>query len=160
MAWTVPAGMLSWQEEIKAVSTLPEYQNATAVVYIPGTLGEYNVDTGGYTGGTNPEMIYRGRCRIVGLRSAYGDIQAGNPDSIRPIRIQLAENPARLPDNAKVYFTDGGRNANLGSYVFNVNSDFNSSHVAAYTLELRVSMDAKDADPPQFDEDGDYIGAP
>ena len=55
-----------------------------------------------------------------------------------------------MPDNTKAYFTNGGRNANLVNYVFNLNSDFNSSHVAAYTLELTVSMDATDDNKPVF----------
>jgi hypothetical protein len=141
-----------WQDAIKAVSTDPQFQNAAVVLYVPGALGEYNPDTGGYDGegSTDPTLVYSGRCRVVGLRSAGDSVQAGNPDSLKPVRIQLASNPGRMPDNTRAYFTDGGRNANLTSYVFNVNSDFNSSHVAAYTLELTVSMDAVDDDKPVF----------
>lgn len=139
----------SWQDEIKRISTDPEFQNAAVVLYVPGELGEYDPDTGDYEQ-SDPTLIYQGRCRVVGLRSASNDTQAGNPDSLKAVRIQLAVNPDRMPDNTKAYFTDGGRNANLTSYVFNVNSDFNSSHVAAYTLELTVSMDATDDNKPVF----------
>lgn len=141
-----------WEDTIKQVSTDPQFQNAAVVLYVPGALGEYDPDTGNYDGegATDPELVYSGRCRVVGLRSADSSNVASNPDQLKAVRIQLADNPARMPDNTKAYFTDGGRNANLTSYVFNVNSDFNSSHVAAYTLELTVSMDAVDDDKPVF----------
>lgn len=142
----------SWQDEIAQVSTDPEFQNAAVVIYIPAHGGVYDVDTGEYDDETEAELIYEGRCRVVGLRSARGETVAGNPDSLKPVRIQLPSIPTRMPDNTKAYFTDGGRNANLTSYVFNVNSDFNSSHVAAYTLELTVSMDAADEDRPDFED--------
>ena len=140
---------LGWQDAIKAVSTDPEFQNAAVVLYVPGALGEYDPDTGDYEQ-SDPILVYSGRCRVVGLRSADSSNVASNPDQLKAVRIQLADNPARMPDNTKAYFTNGGRNANLTSYVFNVNSDFNSSHVAAYTLELTVSMDAADSTPPVF----------
>lgn len=138
-----------WQDAIKRVSTDPEFQNAAVVLYVPGALGEYDPDSGTYEQ-SDPTLVYSGRCRVVGLRSADSSNVASNPDQLKAVRIQLADNPARMPDNTKAYFTDGGRNANLTSYVFNVNSDFNSSHVAAYTLELTVSMDAADSTPPVF----------
>lgn len=136
-----------WAQEIADISTLPEFQNASVVLFVPGEAS-YNDDDEYVV--NDPTLIYKGRCRVVGLRSAFNDIQAGNPDSLKPVRVQLPEVPPRMPENTQAYFTDGGRNANLTSYVFNVNSDFNSSHVAAYTLELTVSMDAVDNDLPEF----------
>lgn len=138
-----------WQDTIKQVSTDPQFQNAAVVLYVPGAIGEYDPDAGTYEQ-SDPVLVYEGRCRVVGLRSAGDSVQAGNPDSLKPVRIQLPKNPGRMPDNTRAYFADGGRNENLTTYVFNVNSDFNSSHVAAYTLELTVSMDATDEDRPVF----------
>jgi hypothetical protein len=138
-----------WADEIAAVSTLPEFQNAAVVIYTPGELGDYDPDTGEYEEG-DATLLYSGRCRVVGLRSSRPGDAGYDPDALKSVRIQLPNVPVRIPNNAKAYFTDGGRNANLTTYVFNVNSDFNSSHVAAYTLELTVAMDITDADPPQF----------
>lgn len=141
-----------WQDEIKRVSTDPQFQNAAVVIYVPGTLGEYNPSTGNYDGdgATDPTLVYSGRCRVVGLRSARGDNVAYDPDSLKSVRVQLAENPSRIPNQARAYFTNGGRNANLTMYEFAVNMDFNSSHVAAYTLELTVAGDLTDDDRPVF----------
>lgn len=138
-----------WQDEIRRVSTDPQFQNATIVIYIPGALGEYNPDTGNYEQ-SDPTLVYSGRCRVVGLRSARGDNVAYDPDSLKSVRVQLAENPSRTPNQARAYFTDGGRNANLTTYEFAVNMDFNSSHVAAYTLELTVAGDVTDSARPVF----------
>jgi hypothetical protein len=143
-----------WAEEIAEVSTLPEFMNATVVIYTPGGVGEYDPDTNTYETG-DPVLHYNGRARVVGVRSARDDIQAGNPSTLKSVRLQVPREgiPGPIPDQARAYFTDGGRNPILTQYIFTVNSDFNSSHVAAYTLELTVAMDITDADPPAFEED-------
>lgn len=143
---------------IEANSTRPEFQNASIVIYQPGEVGEYDPDTGEYEQ-TDPTLLYRGQARIVGLRSYRADEADFNPTALKPVRVQVKRDgiEGRVVNNCKAYFTDGGRNPQLTSLVFNVNSDFNSSHVAAYTFEMTVDLDAVDDTPPQFDDDGDYV---
>jgi hypothetical protein len=143
--------------EIAELTTDPEWQNATCVIYIPAIGGEYDVDTGTYTGGSDPELIYRGRARAVGIRYHTNDSQASNPTALKGVRLQIVDRTlGRIPDQARVYFSDGGRNPQLTEYVFTINSDFNSSHVASYTFELTVDVEAA-GNQPEFDEDGDYV---
>lgn len=142
-----------WAAEVAEISTLPEFQNAHIVLYTPGDPGDLDVDTGQYSGGTDAVLIYDGQARVVGIRSYRESQENSNPTALKPVRVQI---PAvgltlgRVQNNAKAYFIDGGRNAQLVDYIFNVNSDFNSSHVAAYTFELTVDVDAVDDDKPVF----------
>jgi hypothetical protein len=153
----MPRVWSDWAQTVADISTLPEFQNAAVVIYLPAIGGEYDVDTGTYTGGTDPELLYRGQARVVGIRYHTNDTQANNPTTLKGVRLQIADRAlGRVPDQARVYFTDGGRNPQLTDYVFTVNSDFNSSHVAAYTFELTVDTEAA-GNQPQFDDDGDWV---
>lgn len=140
-----------WAQEIADISTDPEYQNAHIVLYVPGEQGDIDVDTGTYPDAEDPTLVYDGQARVVGIRSYRESQENSNPTALKPVRVQLLDrNLGRIPNNAKAYFIDGGRNVQLTDYIFNVNSDFNSSHVAAYTLELTVDLDALDIEKPVF----------
>lgn len=137
--------------EIAAESTQAIWQNAHIVLYTPAHGGEYDVDTGQTTGETPAALLYDGQARVVGIRSYRESQENSNPSALKPVRVQIPDRTlGRVPNNAKAYFIDGGRNAQLTEYIFNVNSDFNSSHVAAYTFELTVDLDAVDTDRPTF----------
>lgn len=141
----------NWPQTIANISTKPEFQNAHIVLYVPEHGGEYDVDSGETTGGTEAELLYDGQARIVGIRQSAESQQESNPTSLKGVRVQVNNRTlGRVPNNAKAYFTDGGRNVQLLDYIFNVNSDFNSSQVAAYTFEMTVDLDAVDDDKPVF----------
>lgn len=138
-----------WASEVEAVSTLPEFQNAQIVIYT-ATVGEYDMDTGDFE--VDYDLIYQGQARVVGVRTSSRDNQNFDPTSIKPVRVQVVRSgiSGRVPTDAKAYFISGGRNPQLEEYVFNVVSDFNSSHVAAYTFEFSVDLNATDSDRPVF----------
>lgn len=141
----------NWAQTIADISTRPEFQNAHVVLYVPAHGGEYDVDTGETTGGTEAELLYDGQARVVGVRYHSQTEQGYNPSSLKGVRLQVNDSAlGRVPSNTKAYFIDGGRNIQLLDYIFNVNSDFNSSQVAAYTFELTVDLDAVDDDKPVF----------
>jgi nitrite reductase/ring-hydroxylating ferredoxin subunit len=139
-----------WAQEVEDVSTLPEFQNASIIIFTPAHGGKYNIDTGTVTGGVAAEKLYDGHARIIGLRSRNQNDEAFNPTALKAVRVQVnrAGISGRVPNNAKAFFTNGGRNPQLEDYLFNVNSDFNSSQVAAYTFEMTVDLDATNSDRP------------
>lgn len=141
-----------WAQEVEDVSTLPEFQNANVTIYVPSYGGSWNVDTNTETGGTPASLIYQGRARVVGIRSSSRDQKNYDPTTLKSVRLQVPRSgiSKRVPDQARAYFTDGGRNPQLTQYGFTVNSDFNSSHVAAYTFELTVDIGAADGNRPVF----------
>ena len=145
-----------WAAEVEEVSTLPEFQNASIIIYVPAHGGTYKWGSGTTTGGTGATKLYEGRARVIGLRSRNQNDEAYNPTALKAVRVQVNRSgiDGRVPNNAKAYFTDGGRNPQLEDYVFNVNSDFNSSQVAAYTFEMTIDLDAEDDTRPVWDDDG------
>lgn len=141
-----------WAQEVEDISTLPEFQNANVTIYIPAHGGTWDVDTNKETGGTPAELIYRGQARVVGIRSSSRDQQNFDPTTMKGVRLQVPRSgiAKRVPDQARAFFTDGGRNPQLTAYEFTVNSDFNSSQVAAYTFELTSDLGTKDSSRPVF----------
>lgn len=141
-----------WAQEVEDVSTLPDFQNANITIYIPSHGGSWDVGTNTETGGTPAQLIYRGPARVVGIRSGSNDQQNFDPTVLKSVRVQVRRSGVtkRVPDGARAFFTNGGRNPQLTQYEFTVNSDFNSSQVAAYTFELTVDLGLQDQSRPVF----------
>lgn len=134
-----------WPAEIEAVSSLPDFQNATVRLLRPGTGGSYNIETGVWTGGA-PTTLVETRARVIGIRSPrdVSGAATANPTNSLSIRVQFpfAAYPSRVPPGTLVRVTDGGRNAALLGYVFVVESDNMNSNRASHTLECTVDLEA------------------
>lgn len=133
-----------WAAEIEAVSSLPEFQNATVELIQPATDSVYDMQTAQWSGGS-PTLLVATRARVIGIRSprsVNGDV-VSNPTNTLAIRVQFpfSQYPSRISPGVQVRVTDGGRNPALETYLFTVTSDNLSSQRASHTLECTVDLE-------------------
>lgn len=124
----------TWAQQIEDVSSLPEFQNASIVLYDPTQLPDLSA-----------AEIYEGRARIIGIRAAL-TVGAGateNPTAVKRVRVQIPRggHDDRIRQGTVVRVVDGGRNPALETLHVTVESDFQGSNSAARTLECIVAMD-------------------
>ena len=129
-----------WEDAILQAA-IP-FMNAEVCFYeeVPGT--PYNPVTG--TGGsTEIDVLWRGKARVQHIRSPREFNTQYQAGSTRFFRFQLdpADSPPQIPFGAKARVLDGGRDADLESLVYIVNSAINSSHMAVRTVELSSNME-------------------
>lgn len=134
-----------WAAEIEAVSSDPEFQNATIRLYTLNQ-GTYNVDSGAWTGGTPSQILGDTRARIIGIRSAnnVSGSANSNPSEKQRVRVQFpfAAYTGRVKPGVAVRVMSGGRNAALTGYLLIVVADNLSSNRASHTLECTVDLEA------------------
>lgn len=134
-----------WAQEIADISGDPEYQNAEIEIRDPSLLTRTGNPLDGYDYTGDP-VVWLGRARIASNRSSVGagGTTSTNPTNIKAMRVQILydQNFTRVKRGWQVRVTDGGRNSRLESYLFNVESDVNSSHVASLTFECTVDVEA------------------
>jgi len=134
-----------WAQEIADVSGLVEYQNAVIEIRNPDLLVRSgNIQTG-YTYTGDP-VVWTGQARVASTRS---DIGAGgttstNPTSIKAMRVQIPYDKdfQRVYRGWQIRVLDGGRNSRLEDYLFAIESDVNSSHVASLTFNCTVDVES------------------
>lgn len=144
MAYKFSDGL--WQDEVAAVSTLPEFQQAVIRIEDESLLvkGEYDIETGEQEITGDP-VVYSGRARVIGVRWGVfsgGEAQA-NATTITAIRVQIPQHATgRVKRGCKV-FIESAPNDVLTSFVFNVTSDMQGSSAAARTFECALDLDVE-----------------
>jgi len=135
----------SWEEQIAAVSSLSDFQNATITVTDPSLLTKtYSYDNNSYTV-TGDGVVYSGQARIQPQRGARSEeFMVADPSAVKSILVQIPSFETDLIRRGfQVQVTDGGRNPSLVDYLFTVVADVNSSHMASHTFECVVDVEQK-----------------
>lgn len=131
----LPAPM-SWEDEIAAAAI--EQFNGAFVVEQPGDPGTYDPTEDEYTGGTDATVIQAERPgRIQHVRLPLESSDGDGYTVRRRVRIQceLRDGDEIITKGLVVRVTDGGRDASLEAFTYQVVSAINSSHAALRTLE-------------------------
>ncbi len=135
-----------WAQEIADISTQEEYQNAEITIIDPSLIIRTGSITTGYEYDASGANLWSGQARVAGMRASVGagGTTSTNPTKIKSIRIQIPYDRdfGRVLRGWQVRVTNGGRNAQLESYLFAVESDVNSSHMAALTFECTVDVES------------------
>lgn len=140
-----------WNEDVKNVSTLSEFQTATVVITDPNLVEtEYDIETDETTV-TGDGKIYEGRARVIGLSDGSFDengVQA-NPTSIVGVRVQLAPEyngvstaGIRFGRGTTLEVTAAPDNPVLADYSYKASSDFQGSAAGARNLIFYVDLDS------------------
>lgn len=137
---------VDWAQEIADVSGDEEYQNAQIEIRNPELLVPTGNIEDGYTFTGDP-VVWSGQARVASTRT---DVSAGgttstNPTSIKAMRVQIPYDKdfTRVLRGWEVRVTDGGRNDRLKEYLFMIESDVNSSHVASLTFNTTVDVESQ-----------------
>lgn len=136
-----------WAADVEAVTSSPEFQNATVSLQTPATDAVYDIDTGEWTGGEPTVLVESTRARIIGINqpnNVSGSV-ADNPTSVRRIRVQIpfAAYPDRVLPGTIIKVLDGGRNPALESYLITVVADNFSSQRASHTLDCTADAEVE-----------------
>lgn len=134
-----------WAQEVTDVSNLPEYQNAVIEIRNPKLIVRTGTLESGYTFTGNP-VVWTGQARVASTRSSVsaGGTTSVNPTSIKSMRIQIpySRDFPRIIRGWQVRVIDGGRNGRLPDYLFSIESDVNSSHVASITFDCSIDTES------------------
>lgn len=137
---------IDWAQEIADVSGDEEYQSAMIAIIDPDRIVRTGSITTGYEYDSSEATLWTGQARVASTRSdvAAGGTTSTNPTSIKAMRIQIPYDRdfMRVRRGWQVRVTDGGRNARLEQYLFAVESDVNSSHVASLTFNCTVDVES------------------
>jgi len=136
-----------WSEEISDVTTTSEYQNATIQIIDPSALQEtYDYETNSYIA-VGEGVVYEGQARL-GTRTGQLDVppgDRGNPTGEKKTIFQIPPGAYLGPikRNFRIRIVDGGEAYQLESYMFTVQADVNSSHMASRTIEAIADVTAE-----------------
>lgn len=88
------------------------------------------------------EVFWRGKARIQHLRAPRRDSTEYQASDSRSFRFQLdpEDNPPALYAGTKARVLNGGRDAQLTTYAYQVESAVNSTQMAVRTVELTADM--------------------
>lgn len=129
-----------WSEQILA--TARQYMNGQVCFYrIVG--GKDDLPEIGQPGTpATVEVLWQGKARIQHLRAPRRDSTEYQASDSRSFRFQLdpLDEPPVLYAGTKARVLDGGRDASLETYSYQVESAVNSSHMAVRTVELTADM--------------------
>lgn len=135
-----------WPDEVVAVSTLPEFQNATVRIIDPSlSTSSYDVVTDEYTYVGDPE-IYSGQARLIAPRwgSDITGASSTNAFTETTILVQLPyQAVGRVRKGFKLFVDECTRNPNLIGLVFVATSDFQGSNAAARTVQFKLDGDSE-----------------
>lgn len=136
----------SWSDEIADVSEISDYQNATISIRSPHSPpGDYDIETGTWTGGESAPELYSGRARVKEIR--WGVYQKGeplaNPSDRKSVRVQVpsADFNERLVKGTVIIVTECAENPELETHVLYVTSSLQGSSTASRTYECSVDSD-------------------
>ncbi|MCK9599206.1 MAG: hypothetical protein M0R66_02690 [Candidatus Omnitrophica bacterium] len=142
-----------WTDAIAAVTTAPEYQNATVVLVDPeNVVSTYDIDTGVEVV-TDNGVFWTGQARVAPIRWGVNreNTETANANTEKSVRVQFPKNqnfgtvPApvyRVKRGIKMYVTACDDNPVLLTYVFVCTADVQGSNVASRTIEFAVDGDA------------------
>lgn len=138
----------SWEDEIAEVSGDPEYQNAEIEIRNPAaSVVTRDIDAGpSATTSTGDPVVYTRQARVSNTRSNFvvGGSSSIDPTGVKSMIIQIPyeKDLTRIRRGWQVRFTDGGRNDRLKDYLFVVESDVDSSHVASITFNVSIDVES------------------
>lgn len=126
-----------WQEAILDTAVL--FMNAE-VCFFKTIEEDYDPVAG--TGGVSVEVLWRGKARVQQLRTPQEFATDYQANSSRPFRFQLdpRDSVPTMYHGVNARVLDGGRDPDLETLVYVVNSAINSSHKAVRTVELVSNM--------------------
>lgn len=136
-----------WSEEIVEVTATSEYQNAVIQIIDPSAMIEaYDYDTNTYSR-LGDGVVYEGQAR-VGTRVGQLDVppgDRGNPTGEKKTIFQIPPGAYLGPikRNFRVRIVSGGEAYQLENYMFTVQADVNSSHMASRTIEAIADVTAE-----------------
>lgn len=135
-----------WSQEVADESTKPVYQNCEIAIINPDLIVRTGTITSGYTYDRTAATIWLGQARVASMRSGLGagGTTSTNPTRIKSIRVQIPyeKDFPRLLRGWQVQVIEGGRNDRLMDYLFAIESDINSSHVASVTFECTTDVES------------------
>jgi hypothetical protein len=135
-----------WSEEISEVSNISEYQNAIIQIIDPSALAEeYDYETNSYVS-SGSGVVYEGRARM-GTRTGQLDVPPGDRANATGEKKTIFQIPHDLytgpiKRNFRIRIVDGGEAYQLENYMFTVQADVNSTHMAARTIEAIADVTA------------------
>jgi len=135
-----------WSEEISEVTNISEYQNAIIQIIDPSALVEtYDYATNTYTA-SGDGVVYEGRARM-GTRTGQLDVppgDRGNPTGEKKTIFQIPHDAyvGPIKRNFRIRIVDGGEAYQLENYMFTVQADVNSTHMASRTIEAIADVTA------------------
>ena len=129
-----------WQENI--LDTARQFMNGEVCFYrvVGGT--DHLPEIGQVGTPATVEVLWKGKARIQHLRAPRRDSTEYQASDSRSFRFQLdpLDEPPVVYAGTKARVTNGGRDASLETYSYQVESAVNSSHMAVRTVELTADM--------------------
>lgn len=133
-----------WPAEIEAISSRPEFQNATVQLIDASGIPNSEYVNGEWTSEA-PIPLVETRARVIATRSPADSDIGGNPSGFQAIRVQFPYSAYsdRIKRGTIIWVKDGGRSPDLSEYLFKVETDNFSSNRASRTLSCVVDIESK-----------------
>ena len=136
----------NWAQEVADVSGLPEFQNALIEIRDPSLISTtFNVKLGpSATVQTGNSVVWSGQARVADYRSvlSIGSPTAADPTTYKLMIVQIPYIPnfMHVKRGWQIRIVNGGRNASLEQYLFNVDSDIATSNVGSTTIHCSIDV--------------------
>lgn len=135
-----------WADEVVAVSTLPEFQNALVSLIDPDRVElDYDWRTGTETV-TNDGVVWTGQARIIGVQQAKNreNEDTANSKAITNVRVQFPyQAVGRVRRGMILRVDECERNPVLEDLVFTASSDLQGSSAGARTVLFVLDGDSQ-----------------
>lgn len=138
-----------WASEIAAVTTLPEFQNATVTLIDPTVEGEgieYDFESGDWVEEPDAGVIGTTRARLISIRWGVNreNKEVANSSTLKAVRVQFPNDVDFILTRIRrgtVLRVDESPNPTLVSGRFVCMSDLQGSHMASRTVEFEWNSD-------------------
>lgn len=138
-----------WADEVVAVSTLPEFQNALVSLIDPDKVElDYDWVTDTETV-TNDGVVWSGQARIIAVQQAKNreNDDTANSKAVTNVRVQFPyQAVGRVRRGVILRVNECERNPVLEDLVFTVSSDFQGSSAGARTILFVLDGDSQASD--------------
>lgn len=138
-----------WADEVVAVSTLPEFQNALVSLIDPDKVElDYDWVTDTETV-TNDGVVWTGRARIIAVQQAKNreNDDTANSKAVTNVRVQFPyQAVGRVRRGVILRVDECERNPVLEDLVFTASSDFQGSSAGARTILFVLDGDSQVSD--------------
>ena len=143
-----PFGKFERGREVGEVSSRQEYQTGVVEVYLPSTdasAGEYDIETGEWSGGTDPVLIYRGQARWVPIRWTVDarNTNVYNASSTGNVRVQIPQLAITtiVPRTSRIVVKEAPTSPQNVGRTFIVVSDLQNSDNGTRSFECEWNTD-------------------
>lgn len=135
-----------WTDHIREITEKAEFQNGFIQIRNPKLLTRNKSIKDGTVTVTGDPVVWEGKARIVGYRSAVPSNKGSlsDPTGNKAMRFQIPRDSytGRVLRGWQIRVTDGGDNPRLTDYLFIVESDTVVSNEASRTIEAIVDVEA------------------